>query len=266
MANTYGQPIDLFSTTLNGAITAAATTMTVASVGSLVVNTYLVIEPTSGANKEIVYVTNINGLVLTITRGIGDTSGKAHADGVAITQPLVSSVLDDLKANLEAYEDTALATKPALVAAGTDGLAAANNGTATDASRSDHTHPVFVARTTRTAAQGTGNQAITGVGFAPQMVMIYAVVGSATAPGCHGISHGSGTSSSNRFSKALCSFDSGAEHEVRALTKGNRIVYIEEEDGTDGVETDLISLDADGFTVNWVYINHTCTFMYICYG
>ena len=69
-------------TTLSGGITAGATAMTVASTTGFPASTpfKLIIDP-DGAAEEVVYVTNVAGLILTISRGEDGTTAQAHVGG-----------------------------------------------------------------------------------------------------------------------------------------------------------------------------------------
>jgi len=262
MANTFGQPTTLFSTTLDGGIGAGATTISVTDATGLTVNTYLTLN-----SVEIVYVSGISSNDLTVTRAQGGTTAVSHADGVTVSQEMTATLLEDLKANLESYTDTQFATKPNLVTAGASaGNAASNQGDDTVAARSDHQHEIFVGNSTR-AATSTGDQAITGVGFTPSLIKVIAIANSSTAPGCYGISVGGATSTTTEQAIEAVGRDTGSEHHlVAGENDGTYLVLIQEEDGTDGILATLTSLDADGFTINWGTINHAVNFQYICWG
>lgn len=78
------------ATTLNGAITAAATTLTVTSAAAF---------PTAGEFRllieaEILLVTAVAGAVFTVTRGAEGTTAAAHASLVAVEHVLTMGALD----------------------------------------------------------------------------------------------------------------------------------------------------------------------------
>ncbi|HET8765830.1 MAG TPA: hypothetical protein VFM86_00740, partial [Pedococcus sp.] len=68
---------------LTGSISNSATSMTVSSTSGLPGTTpfTLVLDPGT-ATEEIVDVTNVSGLTLTITRGVDGTAAQAHSAGV----------------------------------------------------------------------------------------------------------------------------------------------------------------------------------------
>lgn len=71
-------------TTLSSGITAAATTITVASTtGFPAVDFVLALEPGTG-NQELVLVTNVAGTTLTVTRGYDSTTAVAHSAGAVV--------------------------------------------------------------------------------------------------------------------------------------------------------------------------------------
>lgn len=67
------------TTTLNGAITASAGSLVVASATGFAINDYLQID------SEVMLVTNIAGTTFTVTRAQGGTEGVAHSNAATIT-------------------------------------------------------------------------------------------------------------------------------------------------------------------------------------
>lgn len=103
MAKSFHQFVNDVTTTLNGAITNVATSMTVTSATGY---------PTSGdfyclIESEIVKVTAVSGAVFTIVRGQAGTTGAAHGDGVQIS-PIVTK--DNLNGWLKENACTRLLT------------------------------------------------------------------------------------------------------------------------------------------------------------
>lgn len=89
--------LDNYSTTLNGVITAVATTITVTSATGLQAvlddgADYITLTLDDGAgNVEIVYCTSISGSVLTVSRGEEGTTGFAFADASTVECRLSSA-------------------------------------------------------------------------------------------------------------------------------------------------------------------------------
>lgn len=103
------------------------------------------------------------------------------------------------------------------------------------------------------ANTSTGNQAITGVGFQPKAVIFFltgltAVGDSADCRG--GI--GCATSSTERWATAWASDDaSGAANAGQRFQTTKCIVVLTGGNPTVDGEADFVSMDADGFTINW---------------
>lgn len=96
-----------FETSLNGSITAGATTITLTSVTGLIAPGYLIIEPKSGTLREVIKYAGISSNDLTgCTRGLaGSASGaQAHANGVIIRAAPFHQHLDDIFDDIEALE------------------------------------------------------------------------------------------------------------------------------------------------------------------
>jgi len=124
-------------------------------------------------------------------------------------------------------------------------------GVAAVAARRDHTHGMAAASTlkstavssTRTAASGSGDQAITGAGFTPSTFVILSVdEGSVFA------SWGFGD-------------DAAGEAEINVTTssvydhRSDRILTINEPSSSNGMTAVLKSLDSDGCTITWTKYN-----------
>lgn len=104
-----------------------------------------------------------------------------------------------------------------------------------------------------TANTSTGNQAITGVGFQPDVVLFMCVLQTATGDNDHHIgSFGAAKSSTNRWATAWASDDGGAASNGG---KGHRdakcILLYSNGTPTVDAEADFVSQDSNGFTINW---------------
>ena len=117
-----------------------------------------------------------------------------------------------------------------------------------------------------TQAAATGNQATTGVGFQPSLTM-FLTHGAATAFEANMTqeSFGAGTSSSQRAFAANAYQDNGYEDQDTAIaTKSTSILLVgDPTTPTNQGEADLVSLDSDGFTVNWTTTDATAR---LCLG
>jgi len=270
MANTYGLPGDFITTTLTADVTASATNLFVADPSRMAANTYLTIDPSDTTNREVVYVTAVNTSAksVTVTRAQGGTTAVAHSSGDKIVGSVVAETIEDLKANLEANVDTSVATLPSLATAGTAGNPASdgNPGTATSASRSDHIHHFKVGSFTRTAAAGAGNQAVTGVGFTPTLILFEANYGEAISPFLNFVSLGAATAATGEC-MYLHNYDQGSsEYRLKAdFGPGYIIVGINVSD-TVVAQATLVSMDADGFTINWSTMTQDTTVHYTALG
>jgi hypothetical protein len=102
------------------------------------------------------------------------------------------------------------------------------------------------------ANTATGDQAISSVGFQPKAIMLWGTRLTAAGYGA-GIGHfiGSGTSSSERWCSTIFSLDAFTNSETSRRNNSDCIVrYIQVNETQDG-QADLVSLDSDGFTINW---------------
>ena len=90
-------------TTLSGAITNTATSVTVASLTGWPASfPYLAILEANTANEEIVLVTAVVGTTLTVTRAQDGTSGVSHAAGATVDHGIVRLDIDDANAHSSA--------------------------------------------------------------------------------------------------------------------------------------------------------------------
>lgn len=113
-----------------------------------------------------------------------------------------------------------------------------------------------------TTATATGNQAITGVGFQPDCLFNIGSLNSTAPPGGRSIIFhdiGFGTSSSNR---ANTSWKSGFGGNEVAESMQSTSTFIRSSNVTLFYAADLVSLDSDGFTVNWSTANGTARYQF----
>lgn len=91
---------NFYSTTLSAGITSADTTIPVVSAPTATEG-YLVIEPDSSTNREIIYYTGVSGSNVTLTsiagRGVGGTSARAHSSGVIVKMNTVAEMFEVLQ-------------------------------------------------------------------------------------------------------------------------------------------------------------------------
>lgn len=97
----------------------------------------------------------------------------------------------------------------------------------------------------------TGNQAVTGVGFQPKAVIFFwnnrTSDGTDTTSGS--IGYGLATSSSNRV--GLCAFRSTTSATARSRHDDSKCLTMINGSGTVLSGADLVTMDSDGFTINW---------------
>ena len=116
------------------------------------------------------------------------------------------------------------------------------------------TSTLQVARGTgsRGTGDGTGDQAITGVGFTPTLVRISAMGDSVYMGQSEGSGDGSGYG---------CVQNADG---IAGKTNANIIFVMK--DASDESKATLKSLDSDGFTLTWAEVSVDCNFSYECFG
>ncbi|NJO82887.1 MAG: hypothetical protein HC828_08740, partial [Blastochloris sp.] len=106
-------------------------------------------------------------------------------------------------------------------------------------------------------AQGTGNQSYGGVGFQPKVVLLFGnsvyAIHQATIGNFH-LNGGAAVSSSGRASFAHLMGDNSANSFAKGYATNNKI-YATNWSSTLYTAADFVSMDADGFTLNWVTVN-----------
>ncbi len=84
------------ATTLSASCTSGATTLAItAAVGLPSSYPYTMVIDENTVTEELVSVTNRSGTTLTVTRGIGGTSGVAHDTGASIKHAVYSADFDE---------------------------------------------------------------------------------------------------------------------------------------------------------------------------
>lgn len=112
-----------------------------------------------------------------------------------------------------------------------------------------------------TPNSGTGNQAITGVGFQPSMVMFLAQTGTTIGVGAAVSSTArfactlSATTAATMTSTNLASRMQDATKCIEVLTTGGSTTVLS--------AADFVTLDAGGFTINWTTASATPTIFYL---
>lgn len=119
-----------------------------------------------------------------------------------------------------------------------------------------------------TCRSGTGTQPVTGLGFRPSLVLF-----------TYGVSSGVNVSSGRGAATSATSRWAQSESGANAATMTSTMLISRIQDTTKcisllaagGVTTllaaaDLVSMDADGFTLNWTTASTTVTFSYVAFG
>jgi hypothetical protein len=104
-----------------------------------------------------------------------------------------------------------------------------------------------------TANTSTGNQAVTGVGFQPKALKLYAAAIASDGTTSNGSgSFGFGASSSQRACMTWFSLDAGGSSDTaKGLSTTKILRLFSAATPTVDAEADLVSLDSDGFTIDW---------------
>lgn len=102
---------DFFTTTLDGSITASDTTISLANAPTPTMG-YLVIEPDSSTNREIIMYTSVSGNDVICgsvdDRGIGGTTAKTHSSGAIVKMNTVSDMFEALQSGRGLAADFAI--------------------------------------------------------------------------------------------------------------------------------------------------------------
>ena len=113
---------------------------------------------------------------------------------------------------------------------------------------------------TRASSAGTGTQVVTGVGFKPKVVIIKAILEN-TDNGAS--SYGVGKASDNM--NVIYSFISAALN-PRHARSSSLIIFIGDTDLANKSRASLVSLDSNGFTLNWTTMDVNAAFIWTAIG
>lgn len=118
-------------------------------------------------------------------------------------------------------------------------------------------------------ATSTGNQALTGVGFKPDAIQLFSVYDATAAPhvgsSFYGLNVGFGVSSSSR---GAMSFKTDNATKDTCRQSASKVLTVASGTASTAAlrEADLVSLDADGFTLNWTTVSAVADRIYaICF-
>jgi hypothetical protein len=108
-----------------------------------------------------------------------------------------------------------------------------------------------------TSPTSTGNVSYTGIGFQPKLVKFFCVDKDASLGSPLVLMFGAAASSSQRWSGFICSTDAQVNAQVASAQTAAACVQVRYDDGASttlqGV-ADFVSMDADGFTLNWTTV------------
>ena len=112
----------------------------------------------------------------------------------------------------------------------------------------------------------TLNQPITGVGFQPKLVIIFGTDMGATGSATGNVRHtfGAAASSSARWAMSFSNVDAQTLEKSDKRFLSTRVLTIDY-NGTVEAEADFVSMDSDGFTIDWITADNG-TYGYIAIG
>ena len=113
----------------------------------------------------------------------------------------------------------------------------------------------YVGQSQRTSASGTGNQSITGIGFKPKLIKIHAFIDGYNKSA----SWGSAKDGGNEHCQSFFYTASGNDH-----SRHDFIIYCE--GSSTYAFANMVSYDANGFTINWQLVNENCYFQFECFA
>jgi len=115
MSNTLANFSNFFETTLDGNVGASDTSLTLSAAptsdGTSAISApfYLVIDPDSATNREVILVTAASGTTLsTITRDVEGrhTTDPTHVDGTTVRMSVIKEMFEDVHDRIDADETT----------------------------------------------------------------------------------------------------------------------------------------------------------------
>jgi hypothetical protein len=110
---------------------------------------------------------------------------------------------------------------------------------------------------TFTCATSTGNQAVTGLGFQPKMVLFYWIAstqGLSYADGMY-LAVGAASSSTARWVMSISNSDALTDSNCSRSFHSDRCLFQVDASEATLCSADFVSMDADGFTLNWTVAN-----------
>lgn len=105
------------------------------------------------------------------------------------------------------------------------------------------------------ANTSTGNQAISGIGFQPKVIIFFGNTSTSDGSAADCLSYfGAGISSSSRRSVASCTKDGQNPFTTESANRDDACITIVtgSSAGAAGCRADFVSQDSDGFTINWI--------------
>lgn len=149
----------------------------------------------------------------------------------------------------------------ARLAVGTNGKVLTADSTQATGLAWDTKIKVALGNGSRTVGEGTGNEAITGVGFTPAVVIILA-----TASGLTFANNGSvGFSNASAHRCVNWKFRTDTESDVVQMLS-TTVIYMESSTGASTIQATVASMDADGFTLNFSALGAQAEYAYLCIG
>lgn len=119
-----------------------------------------------------------------------------------------------------------------------------------------------------TRAATTGTLSLTGLGFTPKLIIFKAWKGGASASYTDEslASHSYGHAKSSSDDHCHTFFFRAGGIMAWINTQSDNLVRLIGIDGDDDVICDFVSMDEDGFTINWIIANDSCNYMYEAFG
>lgn len=196
---------------------------------------------TTAANQRAIYVEAVDG------SGNSNTYSRWHSS--AVTIPDVAASIGAISAigadgfTVNWTVEEALANRLGFLCIGGTDI--------TNTKIGDITSPT---------AGTTGNQAITGVGFQPDVVILFSCGGTTSNVNRDGAVYGLGfaTSSTNQVCTATVSKDAVATKSTKRYQRGDNTACFALIDNvtttSKALEGSFVSMDSDGFTINWTTV------------
>lgn len=119
------------------------------------------------------------------------------------------------------------------------------------------------------SVSSTGNKAITGVGFTPKMILFVTTTEASPAAGANaGITFGAATAAASRWNGRATTRNGNGGAAETTTAKAFRQTTISAGGGGESItiDGDLVSMDADGFTVNVTTASVTRILAWIALG